>query len=306
MRHISVLSALSVVLAACVTAKNAPPLPDSALAAHKVAFPSGDGTPLAGYLYRPRGTGPFAAVIMMHGCAGLLDRDGRLRAREAAWLDILRREGYVVLLVDSFGSRGWRNICRIRKRPVLPERERPHDAFGALRWLQNRPFVDADRIALMGWSNGAMAMLWTVRADAPQRPADLAHDFRVAVGFYPGCVRLARTAFRARIPTLLQVGLADDWTPAQPCLALVERSNAAGGAPMEIDAYPGAYHAFDHPAMPVRTVTTRNSALKGGRRRVHIGTDAAARAKAIARVRNWLARALGKQERITPRGQEAP
>ena len=78
----------------------------------------------------------------------------------------------------------------MRERPIEPHRERPHDAYGALRWLQDQPFVIPGKIALGGWSNGAMSLLWTVNAAAPQRPANLTHNFRAAFGFYPGCAKL--------------------------------------------------------------------------------------------------------------------
>src|SRR5258708_32156541 len=46
-------------------------------AQEKVSFPSTDGdlkggapTMIAGYLYKPAGSGPFAAVVGIHGCVG--------------------------------------------------------------------------------------------------------------------------------------------------------------------------------------------------------------------------------------------
>jgi dienelactone hydrolase len=227
---------------------------------------------------------------MMHGCAGLLNKDGTINARETAWLEILRNEGYAVLLADSFTKRGHGSICRIRNRPVSPSQDRPHDAYGALQWLQAQPFVQPDRIILMGWSNGAMSMLWAMRQDAPQRPADLKHDFRAAIGFYPGCIKLRRDVsdYRAARPILLQVGLADDWTKPKPCMALADEATARGGAKMTYDAYEGAYHAFDNPSSRTRTITTKHSAYSSGQRTVHIGTNTEARALAIARVKAYL------------------
>ncbi len=264
------------------------------LEAHAAPFVSGDGTTLTGYLYKPDGDGPFAAVVMMHGCAGLLTKSGALKAREAMWLKILRGEGYAVLLADSFTDRGYRTICRIKDRPIRPERERPHDAYGALRWLQAQPFIRPGRLALMGWSNGAMAMLWAVRRDAPQRPPGLDHDFRAAIGFYPGCIKIKRevAGYRAALPVLLQIGRADDWTRPKPCIELVEQTNERDSAKMEFDAYEGAYHGFDHPKSKLRTIVTKNSAFRSGQRNVHIGANPAARAMAIGRVKAYLRRSL--------------
>lgn len=295
MWRLAPLIGLALFLAGCQTARMKTPLVRAdALDPHAETIVSGDGTRITGYLYRPEGPGPFAAVVMMHGCAGMLDKYGDLKLRDAMWLKILRDEGYAVLLLDSFTDRGYRSICRIRKRPIHPYRERPHDAYAALQWLQAQPFIRPDRVALAGWSNGAMSMLWTVRQGAPQRPKTLVHDFRAAIGFYPGCIRIRREVkdYRAALPVLLQVGLDDNWTLPRVCMKLVAEADARGGAKMEIDGYAGAYHGFDHPNSRVRQITTRNSALKGGRRTVWIGSNPAARARAIARVTAYLRRAL--------------
>ena len=269
----------------------ATPAPD-AVARERITFKSNDGTPLTGFLYRPESPGPHPAVIMMHGCAGLVTKRGALKRRERTWAYLLKRKGYVVLLVDSFSPRGHRSICGKRDRPIEPDRERPHDAYGALRWLQSKPFVRPDRIALAGWSNGAMAMLWTINEGAEQRPNDLVHGFRAAVGFYPGCIRIRREGFKATVPALLQVGLADNWTLAKPCLAMVAENNEEGGAAMEIDAYEGAYHAFDHPDLPARRRLARHSGFRDGEKQVWIGTNREARRTAIARVMAYLRAAL--------------
>jgi dienelactone hydrolase len=284
-------------LAACQTINTATGLvPSKTLTAHAIAFVSGDGTRLTGYFYKPERKEPFSTVLMMHGCAGLLNKNGSMKTREAAWLEILRDEGYAVLLADSFTDRGHSSICRTKNRPVNPDRERPHDAYGALQWLQAQSGVRPDHIVLMGWSNGAMSMLWTVRENAPQRPGTLKHDFRAAIGFYPGCIKIRRVIddYKAGLPVLLQIGLADDWTKPKPCMALVDEANARGGVEMAYDAYEGAYHAFDHPSSRERTITTKHSAYKSGQRTVHIGTNAVARAKAIARVKVYLLDAFSK------------
>lgn len=37
----------------------------------RVSFPSNDGTSITGYIYKPSGSGPYPAIIALHGCAGL-------------------------------------------------------------------------------------------------------------------------------------------------------------------------------------------------------------------------------------------
>ena len=75
-----------------------------------VRFPSADGdltggapTMLTGRLLRPSGAGPHPAVVMLHGCGGLYARNGRVSPRNVWWATHLQRQGYEVLMVDSFG-----------------------------------------------------------------------------------------------------------------------------------------------------------------------------------------------------------
>jgi len=262
---------------------------DKSLLPHRVAIKSGDDTVISGYLYRPERADPAPAVLMLHGCSGMLtSKYRRLKSREKAWREIFLAEGYVVLLLDSFTPRGYKTICNISlaKRPIEAHRERPHDAYGALRWLQSHSFVDPEKIALGGWSNGAMTMLWTVYSNAPQRPETLPHDFRVAFGFYPGCITLRKKAkdYTAAIPTLLQLGADDNWTWPKPCQSLVEEANARGGATMTVDLYEGAAHSFDHPRSKRRTISVSNN------RRVQLGTHRKARKQAIDQIRAYLKR----------------
>lgn len=261
-----------------------------AAALERVSFPSANGDAIGGVFAKPEGTGPFPAVALLHGCGGFLRSDGRLSSRDAQWNALLVKRGYAVLHVDSFGPRGLRETCTLRDPPVRPERERPFDAYGALAWLQARQDIEAARIGLMGWSNGAMAVLSTLRVDAPARPAALAADFRLAIAFYPGCraVAAAKPEWDTKIALTILIGEADDWTNAPPCAALAAKA-AARGAPVSIKVYPGAYHDFDAPNTKLRV---RENVASTRSHTATVGTDPAARDDALARVPALLDAAL--------------
>jgi len=55
---------------------------------------------IEGYLSKPDGSGPFPAVVYLHGCSGL-SKNTRTRMTE-----LLTGWGYVSLVVDSFATRG--------------------------------------------------------------------------------------------------------------------------------------------------------------------------------------------------------
>lgn len=241
-----------------------------AQALEQVTFPSQDGTIVTGWMQKPSGSGPFPAVVALHGCSGLWTR-GALNARHADWGDRLHAAGFVVLFPDSLRSRGLESLCNSRDREITPK-GRALDAFGAATWLNAQPFVARGRIGLLGWSNGGSTALYA--AGGSLRPAG--PDFRSVVAFYPGCKVIARNGWSARVPTTILHGADDDWTPVAPC----EQLARAGGA--SFVAYPGAVHDFDHPGLPLRTRKAAYSQRDDGL--VTIGTHQPSRADAIQRV----------------------
>jgi dienelactone hydrolase len=257
----------------------------AAAAAEKVDIPRAGGV-LHGTLFRPKGDAPAPAVVALHGCGGVTDSKGRMRAQYREWAEHLTAAGFVVLYPDSFGSRGLGNQCRVKNRSVRVSRERVADANAARVWLQGQSFVRPDRVYLLGWSNGGSSTLWTVRPQAA--PKDGHPDFRAAVAFYPGCRTPTEAAWSARIPILILIGAADDWTPARYCDRMVAEASGRS-ALATLVKYDGAYHSFDHANLPLRELN--GLAFSGdGTGHVHVGTNAAARADAYRRVPEWFAR----------------
>lgn len=239
---------------------------------------------LRAVLFRPEGAGPFPAVVALHGCAGLVNAEGTVLPQYHDWGERLASAGYAVLFPDSFGSRKAGSQCRISERRVRPRFERVRDANAARHWLQAQDWVIKERVSLLGWANGGSSVLWAIR---PQRgPRERHGDFRSAIAFYPGCTQSAKTAWSARLPTLILIGAADDWTPAKICRAIVEEARGRS-AQVELVTYPQAHHGFDQPDVPLRVLNDLPLAPTG---RAHVGTEPTARADAIRRVLEWLGR----------------
>ena len=270
----------------------------AAAAQEAVHFPSlednGPGrsaTTLDGHLFRPAGEGRHAAVIFLHGCGGLFSRaSGFIHPRELDWARELNQRGYVVLMVDSFGPRNQGEMCSQRGFDREVYLKRPHDAYGALLFLQAQSYVRPDRIGVIGWSEGGGAVLYAIRAQSLGRPAQLPQgDFRAAVVFYPAsCDERRQQGWTSAIPLLVPLGAEDVWTPAAPCKELLD-SAAARGSRVEMQIYPGAYHGFDRANSPIREFPEYRTAAGV----VPIqGTDPAARQDALTRVPTFLARFL--------------
>ncbi|MBV8118815.1 MAG: dienelactone hydrolase family protein [Alphaproteobacteria bacterium] len=268
---------------------------NTATAQQLVHFPSLDpgGTMLDGYLYRAAEAGPHPGVVFLHGCGGMIsDRLGTINTREVEWAMALNSIGYTVLMVDSFGPRGVVNTCAPATFNPTVIANRPKDAYGAMLYLQSQPFVRGDRIGAIGWSAGGGTILGTIARASLGRPAALPHgDFRAAVAFYPARCSADRwpVTWTTEIPFLVLLGAADVWTPAAPCKAFLDGA-IVRGSPIEVEVYPGAYHDFDWPNMPLHESPKYRTAA--GIVPIQ-GTDPAARREAFARVPAFLARFLG-------------
>lgn len=195
-------------------------------------YPGGAATPpgrVDALLTVPPGEGPFPAVVMLHGCAGLYET-------HEEWAELFARWGYASLRIDSFGSRGIEEICTDIMRPV----PRAADVNGAIVFLRTVPGIDADRLVVMGWSHGAGVAL-----QAAVEPGSLRDDLKPAVlgtiAVYPWCTRSSQPF---RVPVEVLIGDADDWTPAGLCESMAE-DLPPGSAPVELTVYPGATHSYD-------------------------------------------------------------
>ena len=168
--------------------------------------------------------------------------------------------------------------------------ERPADAYAALNYLQHQDFVRPDRIALAGWSQGGGVVLLAIPSKSSGRPSPQpAQDFAAAISFYPGAcseklqarpfVDAPPGTWTTSIPLLVLQGIADNWTPAEPCEAFL-RGAQARGSPVTFQLYPEAGHAFDEPNAPPHAVER----YRQGDWVPIVGTNEAARSDARTRL----------------------
>ncbi|MBV9983414.1 dienelactone hydrolase family protein [Bradyrhizobium sp.] len=116
-------------------------------------------------------------------------------------------------MLDSFATRGIKNACTQVTPGLLLTRQ--GDALGALSYLSNLPFVDSQRIAVVGYSQGAMVALQLAsnhQAEIFDVPRD--RKFKAAVAYYPLCGVASEELI---VPALIMIGELDDWTPATDC-----------------------------------------------------------------------------------------
>ncbi|CDX25301.1 Dienelactone hydrolase (fragment) [Mesorhizobium plurifarium] len=131
------------------------------------------------------------------------------------WPERLSSWGYVVLVVDSFSTRGVHDTCD----GLLVDRV--YDAYGALDFLSKSRSVDPTRIALMGFSAGGITTLEAAQLGGAERLMD--RKFKVAIAYYPIC---STANGDMAVPTLIIVGELDDWSPAKKCRDMMARAAA--------------------------------------------------------------------------------
>lgn len=241
----------------------APPPPLGPLP-QRVVFASADGrTSLVGYVFNPEipHAARVPAVVLMHGRAGAYSSlangvydASTLTQRHQKWGHLWAQQGYLAILVDGFGPRGYPQGFAAGTHGERPDSLnevtiRPLDAYGALAYLRARSDVLPDRIALQGWSNGGSAVLSTMSAVtlAQLSPAPAA-VFRGALAFYPGCGLNGRfdRGLSPYAPVRVFVGSVDEEIDPRRCETLVQQTVAQRGD-IGLQVYPGATHDFDDP-----------------------------------------------------------
>lgn len=244
-----------------------------------VHFTSGDGsTKLVAYLFQPAGGERHPAVVMLHGRAGAyssLAKGGytaaTLSKRHKQWGEFWAERGYVALLVDSFGPRGYpagfqRGSYDDRPAEVSEQTVRPLDAYAALSYLKARSDVNPALVGLQGWSNGGMTVLVTMSENAPglEQPVN---GFRAAIAEYPGCgMDAVKGRYRNYAPLLMMLASADEEVSPKRCEDFAKRARA-NGADLDLIVYPGAEHNFDDPGAKKQSNQANQQATEDAMRR---------------------------------------
>src|SRR5206468_8543193 len=108
---------------------------------------------LAGELRIPRpGSDRLPAVILVHGSGGV-------NASHERWAQELNSIGVATLILDTFSGRGI--VSTVNDQSQLHSLAMMVDAYRALAILAEHPRIDRDRIAVIGFSKGAVASVYS-------------------------------------------------------------------------------------------------------------------------------------------------
>jgi dienelactone hydrolase len=196
---------------------------------------------LAGQLrFAKTGSARQPVVILLHSASGPITEG----APYEEWPRVLNEIGIATFAVDSYAGRGLVNY------PADPGKisflTRIIDAYRALEVVAKEPRVDASRIAVMGFSQGGSAALYSSMARFQKMYGSPDLQFVGHISAYPICNTRFRDEDDVTKPILILHGMADDLTPIAPCREYAERLSKAGKSARIIE-YPDAYHQFDAP-----------------------------------------------------------
>lgn len=277
-----------------------------------VSFQNAKGLTLTAKLYVPalQPGEQVPAMVVMHGCGGMWSNDNvaanKMKTNFNEWAADFTSKKIVSLFIDSYTNRleNGQPIVEFCGRTPLndsicsPAYERTYDAYAGLAYLRTLPYIQGNRIGLMGFSHGGsttMAALvnttlvtksqWTVwyqsktyNVSAPvARPAQ--GGFKTAVAYYPGggfysyfgsVSDATKGKYINYAPLLILIGNNDDLLPATQVQYDRAKLNGAGTS-IEMVIYNNTNHSFDE----------KNT-----------GDDAVAKAAARTKVASWLAATL--------------
>ncbi len=221
---------------------------------------------LAGELRLPPGIADpgtvdkVAAVVLVHGSGGL-------SGSTTLWARELNGVGIAAFILDCFAGRGITST--IADQGQLNSLAMMVDAYRALDLLAAHPGIRADRVAVMGFSKGAVAAIYSAMDRFHQLHGSPSHRFAAHIGLYTPCnVGYTGDTAVAAVPLRFFHGIDDDYVSIVPCRDYVARLRQAG-ADAVLTEYPGAQHAFDNPLyaplLPLPDAqTTRNCRLVEG------------------------------------------
>lgn len=241
-----------------------------------------DGQTLHYSILKPADFDPsksYPAIVEVYGGPHVqtVDRDW-----ESLSDQYLARQGYIVFRLDNRGSsnRGHRFEAPIFRQTGGPE---VRDQLAGVDWLKAQPFIDADRIAIQGWSYGGYMTLMTIlqapegtfaaaAAGAPvtdwslydtfyterymDTPEDNPEGYEKSSVFY----HLDRLE-GAMPPLLLMHGMADDNVTFDNTTRLMAAMQEKGLL-FDLMTYPGQRHGIRGQALQTHLMKTRMAFLK--------------------------------------------
>lgn len=212
---------------------------DPALASSEVQYSGKAGT-VFGYLSRPKASGKYPAIIVIHGNAGIADH----------FRDIARRfakEGYVALVPDFLSRHGGtrkvnpKGVGLANFRELAPTQAVTEDTDAGFSYLRSLPEVRGDRVGVVGFClGGQMAFV----------AATQLRGLKAVVVYYGWSPSPIDVVKNIDAPLLAHYGGEDK--SVNKGIPDTEAAMKKYGKSYTYKIYPGAKHAFNSDTRPDR------------------------------------------------------
>lgn len=195
--------------------------------------------PLSAEFYRPATTkGPYPAVVVSEGLGGVKT------ARERRYGRFLAQNGFAVLVVDSFATRGHASSPHPLRAIRVTESMMIADTFAGLEWLAARDDVDASRIGNIGFSYGGMICILTAYDQIRRHFVDGDARFASHVSYYgPSVPRLEDYATTGAPIAIMNGELDNNFNEER--LQHIAGDLESGGSKVENIIFENVYHQWD-------------------------------------------------------------
>ena len=162
------------------------------------------------------------------------------RKHHLDYLKMYQKQGYATFQLNSFKSRGITSTVGSQDEVTIAAVIL--DAYRALEKLAKHPKINKDKVALTGWSLGGGVSLFAGWMPLKKAITDQV-SFAAHLAFYPPCFINPENLSFTKAPIHILIGEADNWTPAKPCINLVEKLSDKTN--ISITTYSDAHHGFD-------------------------------------------------------------
>lgn len=191
------------------------------------------------HLEKPKGEGPFPAVMLVPGCHGF-----NSRLVPSFYKNIqnkLVELGFATLRVDYIAARNIESCMGTNTTSA------GNDICIAADYLNQQTFVKKGSVNVIGWSFGGAALFRALRSTGGREAAQI----DIGVAYYPYCNAARR--WKSDVPVLVLMGTKDNITPVSACEYLF--STLPKRDRLTIRIYEDAHHLFDMDELPPETTS---------------------------------------------------
>jgi dienelactone hydrolase len=210
----------------------------------------GRPTTIAGVLRVAQGSGRLPLVVLVLGSGGT-------NIAADMWDRQFEAMGISTFVLDPFAGRGI--VSTVVDQSQLGRLNEILDLYRALSVLAAHPRVDPNRIAVMGFSRGGQATLYSSlkRFQRMWNPGGIEPAAYIAL--YPPCITTyIDDTDVSDHPIRMFHGASDDFVEITPCRAYFGRLKQAG-KDVQMTEFPDTWHVYDVPALPPTPIVVKNA-----------------------------------------------